>query len=93
MSVIIAANNLCLQYQQNEPVIKHANLRIKRKDFVFISGPSGSGKSTLLRSFYGDLKLFSGKLEVCNINMNNASKATILDLRKNIGVVFQEKKL
>ncbi|WQT55510.1 ABC transporter ATP-binding protein [Helicobacter pylori] len=93
MSVIIAANNLCLQYQQNEPVIKHANLRIKRKDFVFISGPSGSGKSTLLRSFYGDLKLFSGKLEVCNINMNNASKSTILDLRKNIGVVFQDYKL
>ncbi|AFI06370.1 ABC transporter ATP-binding protein [Helicobacter cetorum] len=93
MSVIISASNLCLQYERNEPVIKHANLRIKRKDFVFISGPSGSGKSTLLRSFYGDLKLSSGDLEVCNINMNNASKTTILDLRKNIGVVFQDYKL
>ncbi|WP_104748645.1 ABC transporter ATP-binding protein [Helicobacter cetorum] len=93
MSLIISANDLRLQYHQGEPVIKNANLKIRRKDFLFISGVSGSGKSTLLRSFYGDLPIVSGSLEVCNINMNSASKSTILDLRKNIGIVFQDYKL
>lgn len=69
-------------------VIKYVNLRIKWKDFVFILGFSGSGKSMFLCFFYGDLKFFSGKLEVCNINMNNVLKVMILDLCKNIGVVF-----
>ncbi|WP_104760967.1 ABC transporter ATP-binding protein [Helicobacter cetorum] len=93
MSLIISANDLRLQYHQGEPVIKNASLKIRRKDFVFISGLSGSGKSTLLRSFYGELPVTSGSLEVCNINMNSASKSTILDLRKHIGIVFQDYKL
>ncbi|CCF81901.1 Cell division transporter, ATP-binding protein FtsE (TC 3.A.5.1.1) [Helicobacter bizzozeronii CCUG 35545] len=93
MASIIVAKDLCLGYKKDEWVIKGANLRIERKDFVFISGASGSGKSTLLRSLYGDLPMMGGSLEVCNINVNRASKAFINELRRNIGVVFQDYKL
>ncbi len=56
MSEIIIAQNLTLSYERDEAIIREASFKIKRGDFVFITGPSGSGKSTLLKSFYGSLK-------------------------------------
>ncbi|BCD45517.1 cell division ATP-binding protein FtsE [Helicobacter suis] len=93
MSSIIFARDLSLGYKRDEWVIKGAHFKIERKDFVFISGASGSGKSTLLRSLYGDLPILGGDLEVCNISVNRASKTFINELRRNIGVVFQDYKL
>lgn len=93
MSTIIAAKNLCLGYKKSEPIIKNANFTIEHKDFVFISGASGSGKSTLLKSLYGNLSVFGGSLEVCSINIEKARKSLINELRRNIGIVFQDYKL
>lgn len=93
MSTIIAAKNLCLGYKKSEPIIKNANFTIEHKDFVFISGASGSGKSTLLKSLYGNLSVFDGSLEVCSINIGKARKSLINELRRNIGIVFQDYKL
>lgn len=93
MSHIIKAKQLHLGYKKNEDVIKNANFYINKKDFVFISGASGSGKSTLLRSFYGDLKITSGSLEVCQTPVHQATKNQISALRRNMGIVFQDYKL
>ncbi|PAF41971.1 ABC transporter ATP-binding protein [Helicobacter sp. 11S03491-1] len=93
MSIIIRAKNLHLAYKKEEPIIRDANFEIKRKDFVFVSGASGSGKSTLLKSLYGNLSIFGGTLEVCNINIAQAGKRLINELRRNIGIVFQDYKL
>lgn len=93
LSVVIEAKKLKLFYKKNEPVIKEADFRIYKKDFVFVVGESGSGKSTLLKSLYGALGIKGGDLSVGGINMNKASKGDILKLRKNIGIVFQDYKL
>lgn len=93
MSVLIDAKKLELFYKKNEPVIKSADFKIYKKDFVFVVGESGSGKSTLLKSLYGALNIKGGELSVCGTNMKKASKGDILRLRKGIGIVFQDYKL
>lgn len=93
VSAIITASDLCLSYQDNEDVIRGADFKIFPKDFVFISGPSGSGKSTLLKSFYGQLLLKSGALQVCGMDMDSVSSKKLLLLRRNVGVIFQDYKL
>lgn len=93
MSVLIDAKKLELFYKKNEPVIKSADFKIYKKDFVFVVGESGSGKSTLLKSLYGALNVKGGELSVCGTNMKKASKGDILNLRKGIGIVFQDYKL
>ncbi|PAF51016.1 ABC transporter ATP-binding protein [Helicobacter sp. 13S00477-4] len=93
MNFIIRAKDLYLGYKKNEPIIKNANFEIEQKDFVFISGASGSGKSTLLKSLYGGLQIFDGSLEVCHVNMAFANKSIVNELRRNIGIVFQDYKL
>lgn len=91
--VIVAAENMYLGYKREEPVIKKATFQIREKDFVFISGPSGSGKSTLLRSLYGGLELYGGVLEILGVNMQSPKEQDIEELRRHIGIIFQDYKL
>lgn len=89
---LIVAENLTLGYE-NVNIIENVSFNIKPNDFVIITGPSGSGKSTLLKSFYGDLAIKSGDLKVCRWNLNGISKTQLRDLRREIGVIFQDYKL
>lgn len=90
---MILTNNLHLSYDGKTNIIKDATFHIKNKDFVFITGSSGSGKSTLLKSFYSDIPINNGKLLVNNFNLNNISNPKLQELRKSIGVIFQDYKL
>ena len=92
MEAIIKAQGINLGYK-DEIIIKNASFNIFPQEFVFISGPSGSGKSTLIRSIYGDLPLKSGSLEVCGVVMFKSSKKNIENLRRHLGIIFQDYKL
>ena len=94
MANIISASHLTLGYSNSEAdIIKNANFKIKKGDFVFITGPSGSGKSTLLRSFYGQLKPKSGNLLVGAQDMKKIRKKKLQELRTHFGIIFQDYKL
>ena len=49
---MIELNDVCYAYD-NEPVLRHVNLKINKGDAVALSGPNGSGKSTLLKLLNG----------------------------------------
>jgi len=90
---MILATNLTLSYDNNKNIIENGNFNIKEKEFIFISGSSGSGKSTLLKSFYGDIGIRSGNLLVNKVDLLKSGNSQLLDLRKNLGIVFQDYKL
>ena len=90
---MILANDLCLSYDKNKHIINNAKFKINNKDFVFITGSSGSGKSTLLKSFYSDIKIKSGTLLVNKFDLKNINNSNLRNLRKSIGIVFQDYKL
>jgi cell division transport system ATP-binding protein len=85
-------NSLSLGYG-GKPVIADATTSIEAKDFVFIAGKSGSGKSTLLKSFYGEIGVASGSLNVCGIEMKDIAASKLNVLRRHIGIVFQDYRL
>ena len=94
MASIISAQNLTLAYDNGKSiVINGASFNIEQGEFVFITGPSGSGKSTLLKSMYGQIKPYSGSLQVGGFDMNKIKKSQLLQLRRNLGIVFQDYKL
>ena len=84
---IIKTQNLIFKYSANAPVIKCVDLEIKEGEFVAVIGHNGSGKSTLAKLFNGLLKPTSGDVIVDGINTKNDE--TIFDVRKTVGVVFQ----
>jgi cell division transport system ATP-binding protein len=90
---MILSNNLCLSYDGSKDIIHNAKFKINKNDFVFITGSSGSGKSTLLKSFYSDMKIRSGALLVNKFNLYNIKNFHLQNLRKSIGIIFQDYKL
>ena len=90
---MILATNITLSYDNKRRIIEKGNFRIKEKEFIFVSGGSGSGKSTLLKSLYGDLDIKSGHLLVNKVDLSKRNYSKLLDLRKDIGIIFQDYKL
>lgn len=93
MEKIVNAQNLVLGYKKQESVIKNGNFSIGKGEFVFLTGPSGSGKTTLIKSLYGGVRPRSGVLEVAGVNMLRAGSGKLTNLRRKMGLVFQDYKL
>ena len=90
---MIEAKNIYLSYDENKYIIKKGNFSIKEKEFIFIGGTSGSGKSTLLKSFYGEIPLKHGSLNIAGQNIFGIKGKSLRRLRKDIGIIFQDYKL
>lgn len=69
------------------------SFEIKQGEFVFIVGPSGAGKSTLLRILTREIIPSSGKVFVDKIDLIKMKDKEVPNLRRKVGVVFQDFKL
>ena len=84
MSIFIIAKKLSCKIL-NKLIIDDINFDINRGEFISIVGPSGSGKSTLAKALLG-LTPIDGYLNICNMHV---CKNNIEEIRKNIGIVFE----
>ena len=73
--------------------LKGIDLRIKKGEFVFITGTSGAGKSTLLKLLYGEVKPASGNVLVEGVAVDTLNRTKLAYLRRQMGIVFQDFKL
>ncbi len=76
--------------QLNQLVLSDINLEVNSDELVFLIGKTGSGKSSLLKVLYGELALDKGSGSVVGFPLNELNKRTIPQLRRSIGVVFQD---
>lgn len=56
----------------------------------YIVGKSGSGKSSFLKALYGVAKIKSGEARVLDFDLTRLKRTMIPDLRRNLGMVFQD---
>ena len=70
-----------------DEILHNVSLNIKRGEFVAVLGHNGSGKSTLAKLMNGILVPTSGKITVDGID--TADDDTLFDLRRRVGMVFQ----
>ncbi|WAA12761.1 amino acid ABC transporter ATP-binding protein [Fervidibacillus halotolerans] len=70
-------------------VLNKVTTSIDKGEVVTIIGPSGSGKSTLLRCINLLEKPTSGTIRIGNVTITDP-KTNIMEVRKNIGMVFQQ---
>ena len=73
--------------------LRDVSLSVERGEFVFLTGPSGAGKTTLLRLLFGAEHPSRGQIVVAGRNVSRLSPASIPELRRQIGVIFQDFKL
>ncbi|WP_423063681.1 ABC transporter ATP-binding protein [Candidiatus Paracoxiella cheracis] len=80
-----------LHYSRGDKkIFRGVNLAIKRGKVTAIMGPSGTGKTTLLRLIGGQLKPDSGQLKVNGSDVPSLSRSKLKQLRRRMGLLFQE---
>jgi cell division transport system ATP-binding protein len=73
--------------------IRDISVTIARGEFAFLTGSSGAGKTTLLRLLFGAERPSAGQILVAGRNVSRLPPARIPELRREIGVIFQDFKL
>lgn len=90
---MIELTNIVKRYQQHE-VLRGVSLKVADGEVCVLLGPSGGGKSTLLRTINGLESFDSGSIRVSDIVLNAAvgpeRDAALLQIRKRVGMVFQQ---
>jgi cell division transport system ATP-binding protein len=78
---------------ENKPVLNSISLTVKKGELLFITGPSGAGKTTMLKLAYCAERPDNGRITVADWQVNKLRQHEIPELRRNIGIIFQDFKL
>lgn len=91
---MIKFENVTKRYRGlSRPALDHVNINIERGDFAFLVGASGSGKSSLLRLVLREEVANEGQVLVLGENLGRIASKRVPQLRRRIGVVFQDFRL
>ena len=82
-------NNLTYKYDKNRKALDNITMDFDRGDIIGIIGSNGSGKSTLFNNLMGILKATQGEILYKN-NQLKYDKKSLYNLRKEVGIVFQD---
>ena len=83
---MIEVENVSFTYPSGVEALKEINVKIKDADFIAIIGENGAGKTTFIKHLNGILKPTQGDIY---INGLNTKKASIAELSRDVGLVFQ----
>ena len=86
---IIRYQNVCVS-QQGLEILEGVNFELNQGEFVYLIGKVGSGKTSFLKTIYGELEIQSGEAEVMGCNLRTIKQKHIPDLRRRLGIVFQD---
>ena len=86
---LIRYQNVCIQ-QQGLEILEDINFELNKGEFVYLIGKVGSGKTSFLKTIYGELEIESGEAEVMGLNIRTIKQKHIPDLRRQLGIVFQD---
>jgi phospholipid/cholesterol/gamma-HCH transport system ATP-binding protein len=78
---------------EDKPVLDGISFRLEKGETKAIFGIAGSGKSTILKLTLGLLKPDAGHIYVLGDDVTQKSEDALFELRRKIGMVFQESAL
>jgi len=84
---MINIQNLKFKYKEENYIIKEISLEINKGECIAIVGKNGSGKSTFAKLLAGIMKPTKGDILIDDINTRD--KKNYINLRKKVGIVFQ----
>lgn len=77
-------------YQESQLVLQNVNVQIGEGEFVYLTGKVGAGKSSFLKTLYGELPVKEGSAQVMDCNMTELKRRHLPELRKKLGIIFQD---
>lgn len=90
---MIQMENVTKKYPNGVVAVNGISININKGEFVYVVGPSGAGKSTFIKLMYREEKATSGKITVAGMDLSTLKNSQVANLRRQLGVVFQDFKL
>src|SRR5215469_13950254 len=90
---VIRFENVGLRYGLGPEVLRDLNFGINGQSFQYLTGPSGAGKTSLLRLMLLSLRPTRGLNHMFDHDTATLSKNGRANLRRRIGIVFQDFRL
>jgi cell division transport system ATP-binding protein len=90
---IVRVENVGMRYGRGPEILRDVTFSLEPGSFYFLVGPSGAGKSSLLKLLYLALRPTRGLVTMFGHDIATMSKAHLPELRRRIGVVFQDFRL
>jgi phospholipid/cholesterol/gamma-HCH transport system ATP-binding protein len=91
-SPVIVFDNVSIAFE-DKTILDGISFQLARGETKAIFGIAGSGKSTILKLTLGLLKPDAGHIHVLGEDVTQMSEEALFDLRRKIGMVFQESAL
>jgi phospholipid/cholesterol/gamma-HCH transport system ATP-binding protein len=89
---VIVFENVCMAFE-DKVVLDGISFRLAKGETKAIFGVAGSGKSTILKLALGLIKPDQGSIQVLGNSITDKSEEELFDLRRRVGIVFQESAL
>jgi cell division transport system ATP-binding protein len=90
---LIEFSNVGLRYGNGPEILRDLTFSVEPGSFHFLTGPSGAGKTSLLRLLLLSLKPSRGRVTMFGEDVSDLSQDRLLQMRRHIGIVFQEFRL
>jgi len=80
-------------FQRENRVLGNVSLVVEAGEFIYIIGKVGTGKSSLIKTLNAEIPLISGQASVLGHSLLKIKHRELAELRKKMGVVFQDFRL
>ena len=90
---MLSFENVGLSYGMGPETLRDLTFSIEPDSFQFLTGPSGAGKTSLLKLILLSLKPTRGEITLFGEDAATLGKSAITQIRRRIGVVFQDFRL
>ena len=90
---VISFQNVWKTYPNGTEALQDIDLSVGDGEFLFLVGPSGAGKSTIVRLIVREEKATRGQVLVHGRDLSTLPRHQLPQLRRQVGLVFQDFKL
>lgn len=90
---MIKLNAVHKEYPRSGPALRDVSFHVRKGELAFLTGHSGAGKSTILRLLQMVERPSAGEVRISGFSSTRIRKREIPQLRRRIGVVFQDFRL
>lgn len=80
-------------FQKDNLILKNVNLAINKSEFVYFIGKVGSGKTSLIKTMNAEIPIQEGEAKIAGFDLTKLKTKQIPQLRRKLGIVFQDFKL
>jgi len=90
---VIEFYHIYKQYVSDQYALCDISFSVNKGEFIFLTGASGAGKTTLLKLIFKEELPSRGQILVDSLNINLIPHKLLYQLRRSIGIVFQDFRL